>query len=81
VAVRAGGTQSLDGRIQVKINAPAIEPRGSQQHCSSPDTYRGNNSFSLPPAAQAVLVSEYEHEDYNTFAALARRRASGRHSQ
>jgi hypothetical protein len=29
----------------------------------------------LPPAAKAFLACEYEREDYNTFAALARRRA------
>jgi DNA-binding CsgD family transcriptional regulator len=55
-----------------------VDPRTLLLTTASPEELLQRGFVSaetLPPAAQAFWASEYEREDYNTFAALARRRA------
>jgi hypothetical protein len=55
-----------------------VDPRTLLLTTASPEELLQHGFVSaetLPPAAQAFWASEYEREDYNTFGALARRRA------
>jgi hypothetical protein len=55
-----------------------VDPRTLLLTTASPEELLQRGFFSvetLPPAAQAFWACEYEREDYNTFAVLARRRA------
>jgi hypothetical protein len=68
-------------RRRIAIDATCwhgVDPRTLLLTTASPEELLQRGFIStetLPPAAHAFWACEYEREDYNTFAALARRRA------